>query len=249
MKINNLVHCEAEEQCKVCGGVSTLYGVTDFNRNCSENNGVFLPLCGVPIYYHQCVDCGLIFTVAFDKWSKEDYLTHIYNDEYVKVDPEYLEVRPRSTANLVYGFIKDATHLQLLDYGGGNGKMSRLLEEKGISCQSWDPMGNTNSRPEKRHFDLVTAFEVLEHTPTPQETAEDALNCLNETGVFLFSTLTVDNLPPRSIHFWYIGPRNGHITIHTKKSLAVLFSKHGYKVHHFNENMHLAFRDVPSWLT
>lgn len=248
MEIKNLNAVVAEEQCKVCGGASPLYGVLDFNRNCSENNGVFLPLCGVPIYYHQCMDCGLIFTVAFDKWNKQDYLQYIYNDDYVKVDPDYIEVRPQSMANLIEDFVKNGSNLKLLDYGGGNGRMAGLLAERGVGCESWDPMGNMPSAPAKSHFDLVTAFEVLEHTPTPRYTTEEALSCLNEDGVFLFSTLTVDKLPPRGINFWYIGPRNGHITIYSKKSLNILFAAQGYNVHHFNDNLHLAFKGLPAWL-
>ena len=32
----------------------------------------------------------VIFTTAFDHWSKADYLQHIYNDDYVLVDPDWL---------------------------------------------------------------------------------------------------------------------------------------------------------------
>ena len=76
--------------CKVCGGDSHILGVKDFNRSCEEEKGrrVFPPM-GHAVYYHQCEGCGFIFSVDFDDWTVDDFLTNIYNDQYLKVDPVY----------------------------------------------------------------------------------------------------------------------------------------------------------------
>jgi SAM-dependent methyltransferase len=239
--MNNMVGPIARvSTCKVCQGEAQLYGVTDFNKNCEEPRGCYLPLAGVPIYYHRCGRCGLVFTNAFDHWTKSDYLQHIYNEDYGVVDPDYVEVRPAHNASLVFNFIQKEPALKCLDYGGGNGKLTALLRARGVDAYSWDPMAEEAEVPAPGSFDFVSAFEVLEHTPEPLTTVQHVLGLLNRRGVALFSTLTIDALPPRAIDHWYIAPRNGHITIHTRQSLQTTFAKFGYRVHHFNDNLHLA---------
>ena len=132
--------------CKVCNEPAPLYGVTDFNKSCEERRGLYLPLTGVPVYYHRCDACGLIFTTAFDHWSKADYLQHIYNDDYVLVDPDYIDSRPAGNAAFILDFIKKGHDLRCLDYGGGNGKLTSLLRERGVDGHSWDPMDEEHTR-------------------------------------------------------------------------------------------------------
>jgi 2-polyprenyl-6-hydroxyphenyl methylase/3-demethylubiquinone-9 3-methyltransferase len=233
--------------CKVCNGTAELFGVVDFNKNCLEEQGVLLALTGVPIWYHRCTTCGLIFTAAFDHWPPHYFAEHIYNEDYVKVDPDFRERRAVSNTRLVANFIRRGEGLRLLDYGGGNGTLANLLRSQGVDAASWD--ANTDSvRPSQAAFDVVTSFEVFEHTTDPVTTCAEALSCLKPGGVLFFSTLTVDTLPPRAVHFWYIAPRNGHITIHTTTSLTRLFERFGYRLHHHNNLLHLAFRALPDWL-
>lgn len=102
--------------------------------------------------------------------------------------------------------------------------------------------------PSPQTYDLVKAFEVMEHTPTPKITASQALSCLKPMGALLFSTHTFDKVPEPKTDFWYVSPRNGHITLHTRRSLKAMFKPMGYKVHHFNEDMHIAYKTLPTWL-
>lgn len=235
--------------CKICRGRAPLCGVADFNKNCEERRGHLLPLAAIPIYYHCCDDCGLVFTHAFDRWSKSAFVKHIYNAAYADVDPDYIAARPAANAMVIENFIARADGPKCLDYGGGNGRLAELLRERGVDAHSWDPMGQGHAEPVPDSFDLVTAFEVLEHTPSPRETVASALSMLRPYGVMLFTTLTIDSLPPRAMDHWYIAPRNGHITIHTSRSLEMLFDAFGYRVHHFDQNTHVALREVPDWLS
>ena len=234
--------------CKVCGAQASLYGVTDFNKNCEELRGTHLPLTGVPVYYHQCDACRLVFTEALDQWDKAAYLEHIYNDRYVDVDPDYVQVRPKENAAVVRAFLQQDLSTRHLDYGGGNGTMARVLKESGIDSSSWDPMDPEAVTP-IGPFGLVTAFEVFEHTPSPLATLQEIVGfCETTTPLIFFTTYTIDQLPPRNMDFWYLAPRNGHITVYTRASLDALFAHVGFNVHHYDSGWHLAYREVPSWV-
>lgn len=238
----------ATAPCKVCGDKADLYGVADFNKSCEEQHQKYLQLSGVPVYYHRCNACGFIFTNAFDHWSSADFGMHIYNNDYVLVDPDYVEVRARNNALLVSDFIKNAEGLKCLDYGGGNGGMAALLKSGGIDASSWDPFGSDGALPASKAFDFVSAFEVFEHTVDPVATAKESLGLLTEKGVLFFSTLTMDHVPPRGMDNWYIAPRNGHISLYTNRALEALFGGFGYHVHHFSAGTHMAIDETPEWL-
>lgn len=225
--------------CKICGTSSPLHGVADFNKSCEQNRGRFFPLSGVPIYYHRCPECGFLFTGHFDGWSREDWNREVYNDQYGTFDPDGADgSRARSNANLVLTVVRDNGMTRVLDYGGGDGTLVASLPE--IDAISYDPMRDDPCPG--GIFDLVTAFEVLEHTSTPIETTREALAFVGPSGAFLLSTLTCDGLAPMSMDHWYIAPRNGHVSIHTRKSLDLMFSALGWEVHHASEGLHFATR-------
>ena len=92
---------EAQAICKCCGATAWLCGVVDFHKNCEVQRRHPLPISGIPIYYHRCPTCGFIFTTAFDHFTHEDFARHIYNGDYIFVDPDYQDERPRGNAGLI----------------------------------------------------------------------------------------------------------------------------------------------------
>jgi hypothetical protein len=76
----------------------------------------FCRCCGVPAYYHQREGCRLLFSNGLDNWTPADFAQHIYNAKYIKVDPDYVDARPRQTPEVVFSFMKK---------GGGPGGVSR----------------------------------------------------------------------------------------------------------------------------
>lgn len=236
--------------CKVCGGASALFGVTDFSRSCEEVRGKVLPLQGAPVYYRRCEACGLVFTEAFDDWSQADFETHIYNSAYGEVDPDYEIIRPDHNAKLVGdGFAKAASTLSVLDYGGGNGRLALKLREAGFAAtETYDPFFPDHRTRPGRTFDLVTCFETLEHMNDPTQGASDIASFLADGAMVLFSTLVQPaDFARQGIGWWYIGPRNGHVTLHTRASLGLMWRQLGLQVHSFNDNLHAAFRTRPSF--
>jgi 2-polyprenyl-6-hydroxyphenyl methylase/3-demethylubiquinone-9 3-methyltransferase len=234
--------------CKVCGGASPLFGVTDFNRSCEEVRGKFLPLAGVAVYYRRCEACGLIFTDAFDEWGPAEFEAHIYNGDYLAVDPDYVETRPTNMAGAVHQAFEAArADIRVLDYGGGNGRMADELRRRGFtSVTTYDPFSaDFRQRPDGR-FDLVTCIETLEHMPDPVAGAADIAGFLADETLLVIGTLVQPaDILQRRMAWWYAGPRNGHVTLFTRPALALLWKPHGLTVASTNDNLHLAFRGRP----
>jgi 2-polyprenyl-6-hydroxyphenyl methylase/3-demethylubiquinone-9 3-methyltransferase len=72
---------------------------------------------------------------------------------------------------------------------------------------------------------------------------------VGEPGAVFYSTMTQpDDFDRQGMSWWYVGPRNGHISIFSKQALATAWARHGYRTVSFNAGTHLAFRTLPtSW--
>jgi SAM-dependent methyltransferase len=239
----NLAPVTQVAACKICGAAAALHGVTDFNKSCEASKGVHFPLSGVPVWYHRCPNCQFLFSVQFDHWTPAMFRQYIYNESYALVDPDVGGARAERDSVPLIAFARQVNAGRILDYGGGEGGLARILTEHGFAATSWDPMHAEPAAPSETDFDLVTAYEVLEHTPTPARTCREALSFVRPGGLFLFSTLTLDALPPQSCDHWYIAPRNGHISIHSAASLRLLFAGLGWRVHTYGPHHHLAFAE------
>lgn len=237
--------------CPVCAGACSLLDVVDFNKCCEESRGKFLGLSGIPVYYALCGACGFCFAPAMHRWPIEAFAERIYNDDYVLVDPDYLEARPRANAGTLLSLFKDLPRtVRHLDYGGGSGRLAAALREAGWDSTSYDPFVDRGVKAASLgRFGLVTAYEVFEHVPDVQALVADLEAVLAPDGLVLFSTLLSDgNLRPRErLTWWYAAPRNGHISLFSRASLATLAQRHGFTCGSFSNVFHVLFRAVPPW--
>ena len=236
--------------CKICGGPAALCGAVDFHKSCEELRGFHLPPAGVPISYRRCANCGFLFTDAFDDWSEAQFREHIYNEGYAAVDPDYRVARPRNNAELVsrlWGQYKE--QLRLLDYGGGNGVLCAALRSVGYPVAvSYDPFVPDFARRPEGKYNLVTCFETFEHMPDPLAGIASIIESVDEPGFVMFSTLLQPmEFDSIGLAWWYVGPRNGHISIFSLKALKLAWQHHGYKLSSFNDNIHFAYRVLPEF--
>ncbi|MGD1278666.1 MAG: class I SAM-dependent methyltransferase [Tepidisphaeraceae bacterium] len=214
--------------CKCCGGEARLFGVVDFHKNCA-NAERFKEPSGIPIYYHRCQHCGFLFTVAFDAFSLGDFSRWIYNQDYALVDPGYELERPKDNARYIGELFDSSRNIRILDYGGGNGKLAELLRAGGFATvDTYDPLvAQFAARPADR-YDVVVAIEVAEHTPQPLQTFGDMVQFMKPEGMILFSTTVLPAIFDHiGVQFWYVAPRNGHVSIYSRQSLIHIVTKLG----------------------
>jgi SAM-dependent methyltransferase len=236
--------------CKICGQTALLEGVVDFNKNCEQFENRFpLPLCGIPVYYHRCPACGFLFTTAFDNFSNDDFKKWIYNDEYVLVDPEYKSERPRRMTESLLNLLPNHKSIRILDYGAGNGQLAANLRAAGfenVSC--YDPFVPEFSRRPDDLFDCILCFEVIEHSTEPRRIMSDIASFLKQPGIVVFTTLysKPGEMSPL-VNWWYVAPRNGHVSIHSELSMKSLLQSLGYQTGSFNHAVHVMVRELPEF--
>ncbi|MFZ6843484.1 class I SAM-dependent methyltransferase [Undibacterium sp. RuTC16W] len=238
-------------KCTVCGALSPLYDVVDFNKSCEEPRGKFLELSGNPVYYALCSKCGFCFSPEISNWSLEEFEEKIYNNDYINVDPDYVQVRPKgNAANLIAMFGSQARFIKHLDYGGGSGLLSSILNESNWQSTTYDPFVDRSFNiNELGKFDLITAYEVFEHVPDPHHLMSNISSLLSNNGILLFSTLLTDGQIRKNerLSWWYASPRNGHISLFSKNSLMILAQRYGYTMASFSDGFHVFFKKIPAW--
>jgi len=237
--------------CKICGSAAPLFGVVDFHQSCVGIRGVQFRLSGVPIYYRRCGNCSFLFTDAFDDWTVEQFKTHIYNEEYKLVDPDYSDMRPRENAGAVvrlWGPLRRET--RVLDFGGGNDTLCTVLREAGFAAAvTYDPIVPQYAERPAGKFDLVTSFETFEHLPDPLAGIRSIVELAADPGLIFFSTLLQPaDFDQQRLNWWYVGPRNGHVSLFSKQALSMAWERHGYRVATLGDNYHFAFRNLPGYL-
>ncbi|RYE46749.1 MAG: class I SAM-dependent methyltransferase [Sphingobacteriales bacterium] len=165
---------ETHEECPYCSGkIHPLF------------NTISQPICGFVsaqrAHYSECEGCGLVvaspyihendISKVYDKWDKQDFVVssnNAFNKESIRCDFKKIESQlPHNTASL--------------DLGGGVGNFSRYLVEQypqwdvthsdfaikadiglDIQCRTLD---FTNEDIGNESYDLITAWEVIEHVP------------------------------------------------------------------------------------
>jgi hypothetical protein len=237
--------------CPICKSKSELIDVLDFNKVCGNPTAYFEGLSGVPIYYALCGYCGFCFAPAMAKWEFDEFEQRIYNADYIKIDPDCVDVRPRQFCEqLIQLFPPETDPFTHLDYGGGNGLLSKLLCENGWNSTTFDPFINRDLTIDQYgKYDLITAFEVFEHVPNVDDLLKNLQSLLAPRGVIYFSTQLSDGHihHGRKLDWWYAAPRNGHISLFSKKSLQLIAEQPHFTLASNWVCFHALYSDKPTW--
>lgn len=230
--------------CKCCDSVAKVFGTVDFAKTCMDRERKVFADSESPVRYFRCFSCGFIFTTFFDDWSPERWRREIYNEDYLLADPEFTGLRSSQNARemqSLFGGLQG--RLSILDYGGGNGELARELKKAGfLASATYDPFHSDTGPPDNK-FDLVTSFEVMEHSTEPLKTFRDAFRFVADGGILYFSTLLQPpNIERIGLEWWYASPRNGHVSLYTPRALREIAARLQCEVISFTEGCHAMYR-------
>jgi 2-polyprenyl-6-hydroxyphenyl methylase/3-demethylubiquinone-9 3-methyltransferase len=217
--------------CKICGQAAALFDIVDLQKHCAFDDFYKFGLSGIEVPYLRCEACGFLFTCFFDDWRDEDWRGFIYNDDYIRVDPDYSGARAIRLAEIMGRTLDGCRHLRVLDYGSGANVFAGRMRDAGFThFENYDPYSSP-ARPAGQ-FDIITCLEVLEHTPDPRAAIADMRSMLTERGTLIFSqTVQPANIADIRGAWWYLAPRNGHISTFTVDTLTRLLPSPAYHLH------------------
>lgn len=192
-----------------------------------------------PVSYFRCLKCGFVQTEK-PYWLKESYASAITSLDIGLISRNINF--SLAIEEIIYRYFDKKA--RFLDFAGGYGMFTRLMRDKGFDyyhsdkyCEnlfakhfSLDDLSNKNKK-----FELITAFELMEHIPNPDDTLKEIFSM---TENFVFSTVLI---PDHSFeNWWYLGTEHGqHISFYTQNSLIKLAQK--YKKNYINSGELHAF--------
>jgi hypothetical protein len=172
----------------------------------------------------ECSTCGFIF-VPDPHWLAGSFGSQLNRLDVGSVD------RTMLVSQFLRGLLGPSPHRRnwkVLDFGGGDGLLTRLLRDAGVDCRWEDPYCEPTyavgpDPDDVDRFDMVVMSEVALHLTDPLSTFVDLIG---RSDRVLF-TATV---PPHPIptDWWYLMPSTGqHVAFYPTSAIATLAERLG----------------------
>lgn len=174
------------------------------------------------VEYSKCSLCASL------QCERPYWLSEAYQSNLALLDTGAAQ---RNLANLAAAFpVSRILGLKnLVDYGGGDGLLCRLLRDYGLNCFVHDKYAAASyahgfAIPNFERPELLLAFEVLEHFESPRNDL-DALFKLNPDAIFASTGIFSDQGPD----WWYLTPETGqHVFFYSRQALRQIAESKGY---------------------
>jgi SAM-dependent methyltransferase len=198
--------------------------------------------------FWECAECGFRFATP----TTNPNLVAAIGD-YESAYLQYLAPDPSDDVNLssLCEWMQRIVPLEgkrVLDVGAGSGKLVRFMRARGVEAHGIEPsralfdrflgteaaftwaMLDDYRSTGVAAFDVVTAFDVIEHVPDPVALLGEVAAVLKPGGVFFASTPDVGSLPAKAFgrhwHFYY----PYHLSYFAPGTLARAAEPHGLRV-------------------
>lgn len=202
----------------------------------------------VDVSYLRCETCGLVMA------AEPTWLEEAYSEAIAHLDVGLLD-RCQILSNVTSAVLRSERLRggRFLDWAGGYGVLTRLMRDRGFDFAHTDPYaanifaaGLTDDLGAGR-FDLITAFEVLEHLVDP---ATELAPVASATDRLLVTTQVLPTPAPRPGEWDYYALESGqHITFYTRRSLEALAARLGFDGVVTSSLVHLFHRGPVSRVT
>jgi hypothetical protein len=208
-----------------------------------------------------CRLCGGTLKFKFKSLILKKYNVNYYNCYYcesIQVEPPFwldeayhggnltnfdFGILQRNLDNFVYIYLisKLLNIKKIVDFGGGDGLLCRLLRDYNINAFVCDKYSNGKFSPfhikkdlsvtSIKDADLITGFEVIEHFINPADEFVSLFS--NRPSFVLLSTQIYEK---QDNNWWYYSFDSGqHLHFYTSKSINIIAEKHNYHACKFNE--------------
>jgi hypothetical protein len=175
--------------------------------------------------YHECRTCYSLQT------DDPHWLAEAYEDCSLSVTDTGAVQRNLENLAACYAVSRIMKARNVIDIGGGDGLLCRLLRDYRINCYVQDKYATPTyargfTSPDFETPDLVIGFEVLEHYANPQSD----LNALfeNHPRSVLLSTVLFSN---QNQDWWYLSPESGqHVFFYSRHAMTMIAQKYGYEL-------------------
>ena len=201
-------------------------------RLCSKEAASFgtaLVLRRLQVAYFECPACGLVQTEN-PYWLDEAYAEAISSCDVGIVSRNLSLIR--ATSLVIRAFFNPAG--RFMDYGAGTGLLVRAMRDSGYDFRYFDRYAKNvfargfeaaEDHQDDRQYDLLTAFEVLEHLPDPMQGIADMLR--RSKNILLTTELLPSHKPPPG-QWWYYALETGqHVSFYSRRSLEYIASRSG----------------------
>jgi methyltransferase family protein len=205
-------------RCRLChGSVEKQFELTVLRR--------------LEIGYWRCHECGSLQTDE-PHWLAEAYASSLTVSDVGAVR------RCLTCRALIWLVLRSLRmgRARLLDYGGGSGLLCRLLRDIGIDAWTSDLYGSSEyarlfcvdaDAVAPGSFEVVTAFEVFEHLPSPYDDLPKLFHLSPEVLIASTEPYKINH----DKNWWYLSPSTGqHVFFYSREALRLLANRFGYSL-------------------
>ena len=169
------------------------------------------------ISYYKCPKCGFVQTET-PYWLDEAYSEAIVDADIGLAGRNYMLAH---TVEAILKICFNNKTINHLDYGGGYGLFTRLMRDRGFDFEWYDKYCvNIFAKyftKKKEHYDVVTAFELLEHLSNPYD---DLDKIMGLGDIVICSTALLPSTCPKPHEWWYYVLDGGqHISFYTESAM------------------------------